>query len=94
MNWKAATAPSMDPALCSAIKVYGTEFYIEAYRLLTDVLGQPATLGRGSALGLLDSHLARAMQGTLILTFVGGVNEVQRDLISLFGLGMPRTPRM
>jgi hypothetical protein len=33
------------------------------------------------------------MQGSLILTFGGGTNEVQRDLIALFGLGMPRIPR-
>ena len=33
------------------------------------------------------------MQGALILTFGGGVNEVQRDLIALFGLGLPRVPR-
>ena len=32
-------------------------------------------------------------QGSLILTFGGGANEIQRDLIALFGLGMPRTPR-
>jgi len=94
MNWKAATAPSVDPAFCSAIKVYGTEFYIQAYRLLMEIMGQRSTLGRGSPLALLEGHLERACQGTLILTFGGGVNEVQRDLISLFGLGMPRTPRM
>ena len=94
MNWKAATAPSVDPAFCSAIKVYGTEFYIQAYRLLMEIMGQRSTLGRGSPLALLEGHLDRACQGTLILTFGGGVNEVQRDLISLFGLGMPRTPRM
>jgi hypothetical protein len=29
----------------------------------------------------------------VILTFGGGVNEVQRDLISIFGLGMPRSMR-
>jgi hypothetical protein len=44
-------------------------------------------------LALFGGALERATQGSLILTFGGGVNEVQRDLISLFGLGMPRTPR-
>ena len=38
-------------------------------------------------------RLERAYQGTLFLTFGGGTNEVQRDLIALFGLGMPRVPR-
>ena len=32
-------------------------------------------------------------QGTLIMTFGGGTNEVQRDLISVFGLKMPRPMR-
>jgi hypothetical protein len=27
---------------------------------------------------------------TLILTFGGGTNEVQRDIIAMGGLGMPR----
>ena len=35
----------------------------------------------------------RALQGALILTFGGGTNEVQRDLIALFGLKLPRIPR-
>lgn len=93
MNWKAASAPTVDPALCSAIKVFGTEFFLEAYRLMLEILGPGAAEDRGSPRALLAGQLGRACQGTLILTFGGGVNEVQRDLIALFGLGMPRTPR-
>ena len=33
---------------------------------------------------------ARSM---IILTFGGGTNEIQRDLIAIFGLGMPRSLR-
>jgi hypothetical protein len=33
------------------------------------------------------------MRGLLPLTFGGGVNEVQRDLIATFGLGMTRAAR-
>ena len=94
MNWKAASAATVDPALCSAIKVYGTEFFVEAYRLLLEVTGPRGAEDASSPLALFGGALSRACQGTLILTFGGGVNEVQRDLISLFGLGMPRTPRM
>jgi hypothetical protein len=28
-----------------------------------------------------------------VLTFGGGVNEVQRELIATFGLNLPRVPR-
>jgi alkylation response protein AidB-like acyl-CoA dehydrogenase len=94
MNWKAASATTMDPALSSAIKVYGTEFFGTAYRLLAEVIGPRAAQDRTSPLAVLEGGLARAMQGSLILTFGGGVNEIQRDLIAMFGLGMPRTPRM
>jgi hypothetical protein len=38
-------------------------------------------------------HLENLYRGLMILTFGGGVNEVQRDLIALFGLGLPRIPR-
>ena len=74
--------------------MFGTEFFCEAYRLLLEIVrpgrrrcaaARPARRCAG--------RLERAYQGTLILTFGGGTNEVQRDLIALFGLGMPRVPR-
>ena len=68
---------------------------LEAYRLLMEVLGPGRLRCRKESPGaVLAGRLDRAYQGTLILTFGGGVNEIQRDLIAMFGLGMPRTPRM
>jgi alkylation response protein AidB-like acyl-CoA dehydrogenase len=93
MNWKVAASGGANPADASATKVFGTEFFVEGYRLLMEVLGPAAALDRGSPGAVLAGRLARACQGTLILTFGGGVNEIQRDLIALFGLGLPRVPR-
>ena len=96
INWKvawAATEGALNPADASATKVFGTEFFIEAYRLLMEVLGPVSLLRRGSPGAVLRGRLEGAYQGTLILTFGGGTNEVQRDLISIFGLGMPRPIR-
>jgi alkylation response protein AidB-like acyl-CoA dehydrogenase len=93
INWKVAAAGGANPADASATKVFATEFYTEAYRLLMEVLGPSAYLTRGSPGALLAGRLERAFQGCLILTFGGGVNEVQRDLIALFGAGLPRVPR-
>jgi alkylation response protein AidB-like acyl-CoA dehydrogenase len=93
INWKVAAAGGAAPADASATKVFATEFYTEAYRLLMEVLGPAAYLDRGSPGAALAGRLARACQGTLILTFGGGVNEVQRDLVALFGAGLPRVPR-
>ena len=39
---------------------------------------------------LFRSARTRSMH---ILTFGGGTNEMQRDLIAIFGLGMPGSPR-
>jgi alkylation response protein AidB-like acyl-CoA dehydrogenase len=97
LNWKvaslAAAGETVNPADASSIKVFGSEFFTDAYRLLGEVVGEAAYLASGPA-AALSGRLNRGAQGSLILTFGGGVNEVQRDLIAMFGLGMPRTPRM
>jgi acyl-CoA dehydrogenase len=96
LNWKvawAATEDTVAPADASATKVFGTEFYIEAYRLLMEVIGPEAALRDSSGAGWLRDRLEASYQGTLVLTFGGGTNEVQRDLISMFGLGFPRAKR-
>ncbi len=92
INWKVASG-SINPADASATKVFGTEFFCEAYRILMEIVGPSGAVQRGSAGAALQGRIERAYQGTLILTFGGGTNEVQRDLIALFGLGLPRIPR-
>jgi hypothetical protein len=42
---------------------------------------------------VLNGRVASFLRGIHILTFGGGTNEMQRDLIALFGLGMPVQPR-
>jgi 3-oxocholest-4-en-26-oyl-CoA dehydrogenase alpha subunit len=95
INWKIAwgVGKGMNPADASATKVFGTEFYIEAYGLLMEVIGPESALRDRSGAGWLRDRLESSYQGTLVLTFGGGTNEVQRDLISMFGLGFPRAKR-
>jgi acyl-CoA dehydrogenase len=96
LNWKvawSATEGAVSPADASATKVFGTEFYIEAYRLLMEVIGPDSALRDQSGAGWLRDRLESSYQGTLVLTFGGGTNEVQRDLISMFALGFPRAKR-
>jgi alkylation response protein AidB-like acyl-CoA dehydrogenase len=93
INWKVAASNGANPADASANKVFGTEFFVQGYKLLMEILGTASALERGSPGAALAGRLARSFQGTLILTFGGGVNEIQRDLIALFGLGLPRVPR-
>jgi len=96
LNWKVAwssTQGRLDPADASSVKVFGTEWYVESFRLLMEVLGPRAYLKRGSPDAVLMGHLEVLYRSLLILTFGGGTNEIQRDLIGLFGLGFPRVPR-
>ena len=41
--------------------------------------------------GVIRGRLERMYRATLILTFGGGTNEVQRDIIAMAGLAMPRS---
>ena len=96
INWKVAwtaTQGSMDVADASTIKVFGTEFYLESFRLLMEILGPRAYLDRGSRESLLSGRLEMNYRSLVILTFGGGTNEIQRDLIAMFGLGLPRAMR-
>jgi 3-oxocholest-4-en-26-oyl-CoA dehydrogenase alpha subunit len=94
VNWRiASTAGSPGPAVASATKVYGTELTIEACRLLMEVLGANAEVRTGSAGALLAGRIERMQRSALILTFGGGTNEVQRDIIGAAALGLPLNRR-
>ncbi|WP_410609199.1 acyl-CoA dehydrogenase family protein [Amycolatopsis sp. lyj-109] len=93
-NWRiawAAAASNLGPAEASATKVFGTEFVIEAYRLLMEVLGAAAVVREGSPGALLAGRIERLHRSALILTFGGGTNEIQRDMIAATALGLPVT---
>jgi alkylation response protein AidB-like acyl-CoA dehydrogenase len=89
-NWRIAAQGSGTPdrAAASATKVFGTEFAIEAYRLLMEVLGAAGYVRQGSPGALLRGRVERMRRASLILTFGGGTNEVQRDIIASAGLGL------
>jgi alkylation response protein AidB-like acyl-CoA dehydrogenase len=95
LNWRVAssTADGPGPATASASKVFGTEFAIEAYRLLMEVLGANAYVREGSRGAMLRGRVERLHRTSLILTFGGGTNEVQRDIIAAAGLGLPAARR-
>ncbi len=96
LNWKVAwtaTEDILQVADASAIKIHGTEFGMTAIRLLTEIMGEAGYLPHGSPGAVVAGRLEHAYRSMVILTFGGGVNEVQRDLISIFGLGMPRSMR-
>jgi 3-oxocholest-4-en-26-oyl-CoA dehydrogenase alpha subunit len=95
LNWKVAWAADkgLNPADASATKVFGTEFALEAYRLLLEIVGQAGYLPAGSPGAVLQGRLEQQARSQTIFTFGGGTNEIQRDIIAMVGLGMPRAPR-
>jgi len=94
MNWRiASSGTEVGPAAASATKVFGTEFAVEAYRLLMEVLGANALVRSGSPGQVLAGRIERLHRAALILTFGGGTNEVQRDIIAMAGLRLPAARR-
>jgi alkylation response protein AidB-like acyl-CoA dehydrogenase len=83
----------LDPAESSTVKVFGSESFIRIYGWLLEVLGQEGYLKDGSPGARLRGRVERYYRTSIVLTFGGGTNEVQRDIIAMTGLGMPRAPR-
>jgi alkylation response protein AidB-like acyl-CoA dehydrogenase len=93
MNWRIASGSGVGPADASATKVFGTEFATEAYRLLTEVIGANGMVRMGSPAAVLQARVERMARSSLILTFGGGTNEIQRDIIAGVGLRLPSSGR-
>jgi alkylation response protein AidB-like acyl-CoA dehydrogenase len=92
MQWKVAwslTKGKLSPADASAVKVYATELYVQAYHKLMEILGPAGAVKEGSPGAVARGRLERMYRATLILTFGGGTNEVQRDIVAMAGLGLP-----
>jgi hypothetical protein len=83
----------LDPAESSTVKVFGSESFIRIYGWLLEVLGQEGYLKDGSPGARLRGRVERYYRTSIVLTFGGGTTEVQRDIIAMTGLGMPRAPR-
>jgi alkylation response protein AidB-like acyl-CoA dehydrogenase len=92
LNWQVAATDTLDVADASVTKVYSSEQAQLLGQLLEEVVarhGDPAEEETAQLCRWLDSHAKR----NVVLTFGGGVNEIQRELIATAGLGLPRVPR-
>lgn len=95
LNWavaRDAASGELKVADASASKVFAAD---QVQHLLADLIalvhrhGDTGEPGTRELLDYLDGQAKR----NLVITFGGGVQEVQRELISMFGLGLPRVPR-
>ena len=91
LNWQVAAAPAVEVADASATKVFSSEQLQVIGQLLADVVGRHA--GPDPDTVALMTWLDVQLKRNIVLTFGGGVNEIQRELIATAGLGLPRARR-
>jgi alkylation response protein AidB-like acyl-CoA dehydrogenase len=86
LNWQVASG-EVEVADASATKVFAADRTQRVGRLLEELVGRHGA----------DQELVRWLdvqaRRNLVLTFGGGVNEIQRELIANIGLGLPRVVR-
>src|SRR3954471_3972894 len=97
INWKLASdadqGVALSPAEASATKIFGSELATEVYRSLMEVIGPNAGLTGASDGAVLAGRIERFYRSALVMTFGGGTNEIQRDIIGYVGLGLPAAKR-
>jgi 3-oxo-4-pregnene-20-carboxyl-CoA dehydrogenase beta subunit len=86
LNWQVASG-EVEVADASATKVFAADRTQRVGRLLEELVG------RHGADAELTKWLDVQARRNLVLTFGGGVNEIQRELIANIGLGLPRVVR-
>ncbi len=95
LNWevaRAGEAGEVSVGDASSSKVFAADQVQHLAADLVAVLhryGDPSDDDTRWLMRYLDEQAKR----NLVLTFGGGVQEVQRELIGMFGLGLPRVPR-
>ena len=96
LTWRMTAAVANDTlgaADSSSVKVFGTESTVEIYHKLLGIVGSGGYLSPGSPGAILQGDLERAGRQAQINTFGGGVNEIQREILAMAGLGMKRGVR-
>ena len=87
------TRDELNAADASTVKVYGTELFVEVFRGLMEVLGDASVLKEGSPGAVLAGRVEQMYRWAYVVTFGGGVNEIQREIIATVGLKLPRSGR-
>lgn len=91
--WAIAETGNLDMAEASTAKICGSEYMIESARGLMEIVGYASTIHMRSEHNVLHGEMERLYRSLSIITFGGGANEIQRDIITIFGLSMPRPMR-
>jgi 3-oxo-4-pregnene-20-carboxyl-CoA dehydrogenase beta subunit len=92
LNWQVAVTETVDIADASVTKVFGSEQVQQIGAELGQLVSRHGDLAV-KATAELAQWLDVQNKRNTVMTFGGGVNEVQRELIAMAGLKLPRVPR-
>jgi 3-oxo-4-pregnene-20-carboxyl-CoA dehydrogenase beta subunit len=92
LNWQVAVTETVDVADASVTKVFGSEQVQQIGTELAEIVARHGDLAEHQTAGLAQWLDVQNKRNT-VMTFGGGVNEVQRELIAMAGLKLPRVPR-
>jgi alkylation response protein AidB-like acyl-CoA dehydrogenase len=92
LNWQVAVTETVNVADASVTKVLGSEQAQHLGTELAEVVSRHGDLADSQTAELAQWLDVQNKRNT-VLTFGGGVNEVQRELIAVAGLNLPRVPR-
>jgi len=95
LNWAVAGGDASQKSTvadASTSKVFASDEVQRLGLALADVVNGCGDLA-DPATARLASYLDDTSKRNLVLSFGGGVNEIQRELIAMFGLGLPKVPR-
>jgi 3-oxo-4-pregnene-20-carboxyl-CoA dehydrogenase beta subunit len=95
LNWQVAVSSASAPvgvADASATKVFSSEAIQRIGRSFEEIVACHGDLADPDTAELAE-WLDISAKRNVVLTFGGGVSEIQRELIASIGLGLPRVPR-
>ncbi|HXB48767.1 MAG TPA: acyl-CoA dehydrogenase family protein [Streptosporangiaceae bacterium] len=92
LNWQVAVTETVEVADASVTKVFGSEQVQQIGAELAGIVSRHGDLAEQQTAGLARWLDVQNKRNT-VMTFGGGVNEVQRELIAMAGLKLPRVPR-
>ncbi len=78
-------------AEASMVKVFGSELYQRVNGTLLQIMGQYGQLQAQCKWAPLRGRVEKAFRSDIVFIFGGGAIEVQKNIIAMAGLGMPRS---
>ncbi|GHH96768.1 putative acyl-CoA dehydrogenase [Neobacillus kokaensis] len=94
LNYRAAWAHSNEksaPYRPSMNKVFAAELNQKVFDTCMQIMGMFGQLETGSEWAVADGYAPENAKRRLVYLFGGGANDVQRDLVARFGLGLPKS---